>query len=99
LPAYPRPAPPCKPEGPPVTLPALSGSTAIVVLAILGFALVAGGLAGLAHCIREGYRIRGAGLPPAEVSARLRRLVTINMAAVGAAALGLAVLTAYFIMR
>jgi hypothetical protein len=71
----------------------------VVLLAILGGLLVAGGLGGLAYCIREGYRIRGAGLPPAEVNARLRSLIVVNMAAVGAAALGLAVLTAYFILR
>jgi hypothetical protein len=71
----------------------------MILLAIIGGALVAAGLAGLGYCVREGYRIRGSGLAPAEINARLRGLIVVNMAAVGAAALGLAVLTAYFVLR
>lgn len=71
----------------------------MILLAILGAVLVAGGLVGLGYCIREGYRIRGAGLPSAEVNARLRRLVSVNLASVAGAALGLALLTAYFVLR
>jgi len=61
---------------------------------LLGALLALGGLAGLVHCIREGYRIRGAGLSPEAARERLRRLVAVNLASVGTAALGLAMLAA-----
>jgi hypothetical protein len=71
----------------------------MILVAILGSALVAAGLAGLGYCIAQGYRIRGSGLAPAEVTVRLRRLIAVNLAAVGAAGLGLALLTMYFVLR
>lgn len=71
----------------------------MILFAILGGALVVAGLAGLAYCIREGYRIRREALPPAQVNVRLRGLVTVNLASVAGAALGLACLTLYFVLR
>lgn len=71
----------------------------MISFAILGAALVLGGLGGLAHCIAEGYRIRREAPPPEVASARFRRLVGVNLASVAAAALGLATLTAYFVLR
>jgi hypothetical protein len=71
----------------------------LILLAILGAALVLAGLFGLGHCIREGYRIRRKAPPPEAAAARLRRLVTVNLASVAGAALGLAFLTAYFVLR
>jgi hypothetical protein len=63
-------------------------------LAFLGVVMTLGGLAGLGWCIVQGMRIRRAGLPPAEVHARLHRLVAVNLGSVGLAALGLALLCA-----
>ncbi|CAN5813179.1 hypothetical protein BH23PSE1_BH23PSE1_03370 [soil metagenome] len=71
----------------------------MIFLAILGAMMVAAGLAGLACCIREGYRLRGSGRSPEEIRSRLGRLVLVNMVAVGSAGLGLAALTAYFLLR
>jgi hypothetical protein len=82
---------------PPLTVPR-SEEPIMILLAVLGGALVAAGLAGLFYCIAQGYRIRGAGLEPAEVTRRLRGLLIVNMASVGAAGLGLAMLTAYFVL-
>jgi hypothetical protein len=66
----------------------------LILLMIIGAALVAAGLFGLGYCIRVGYRIRGAGLPPEAVHAQLHRLLAINLGSVAAAALGLALLLA-----
>jgi hypothetical protein len=71
----------------------------MIFLAILGAILVTAGLVGLGHCIREGYRIRREGGTQAEVAGRLRGLITVNLASVAGAALGLALLTAYFVLR
>ena len=71
----------------------------MILLAILGAFLVLAGLGGLGYCIAEGYRIRREKPPPELATARLRGLVTINLASVGGAALGLALLMAYFVLR
>lgn len=71
----------------------------MILLAILGAVLVLAGLGGLAHCIGEGYRIRREAPPPEIATARLRRLVVVNLASVAGAALGLALLTLYFVLR
>jgi hypothetical protein len=63
-------------------------------LALLGLVLTVAGLAGLGYCIVQGLRIRGAGLQPAEIHARLHRLLAVNLGSVALAALGLAVLLA-----
>jgi len=63
-------------------------------LALLGLLLALVGLAGLGWCIVQGLRIRKAALPPAEVHARLHRLLAVNLGSVGLAALGLAILVA-----
>lgn len=62
------------------------------LIVFVGVLLVIAGLAGLGYCIREGFRARGSGLPPQEVSARLHRLIAVNLGSVALAALGLAVL-------
>ena len=61
-------------------------------LALLGLVLTIAGLAGLGYCIVQGLRIRGAALPPAEIHARLHRLLAINLGSVALAGFGLAVL-------
>ena len=63
-------------------------------LAPLGLVMTFAGLGGLGYCIVQGLRIRRAGLPPAEIHARLHRLLAINLGSVALAALGLAVLLA-----
>jgi hypothetical protein len=66
----------------------------LILIALVGVILVTLGLGGLGYCIREGYRVRGSGLPPGEVSARLHRLIAINLGSVALAALGLALVLA-----
>jgi hypothetical protein len=61
---------------------------------VLGGILVTLGLLGLAHCIREGYRVKARGGAPAEIHARLQRLVAVNLGSVALAALGLGLLVA-----
>jgi hypothetical protein len=63
-------------------------------LASLGLLLALLGLGGLGWCIAQGFRIRRASLPPAEVHARLHRLLAVNLGSVALAALGLAILVA-----
>jgi hypothetical protein len=63
-------------------------------LAPLGLIVTLAGLAGLGFCIVEGLRIRRARLPPAEIHARLHRLLAVNLGSVALAALGLAILLA-----
>ena len=63
-------------------------------LAFFGVVLTAVGLAGLGWCIVQGLRIRRAGLPPAEIHARLHRLVAVNLGSVALAGLGLAAVVA-----
>jgi hypothetical protein len=61
-------------------------------LAPLGAVITLAGLLGLGYCIIQGLRIRRAALPPAEIHARLHRLVAINLGSVALAGLGLAIL-------
>jgi hypothetical protein len=61
-------------------------------LAFLWLLMALLGLGGLGWCIAQGLRIRRAGLPPAEIHARLHRLLAVNLGSVGLAALGLAIL-------
>lgn len=61
-------------------------------LAPIGLVVTLVGLAGLAYCIIQGLRIRRAGLPPAEIHARLHRLLAVNLGSVALAALGLGIL-------
>jgi hypothetical protein len=63
-------------------------------LSLLGLVLTIVGLGGLGWCIAQGLKIRRAGLPPAEIHARLHRMLAINIGSVGLAALGLAMLVA-----
>jgi len=64
------------------------------LLTLMGLVLTVVGLGGLGWCIAQGLKIRRAGLPPAEIHARLHRMVAINLGSVALAALGLAVLVA-----
>ena len=63
-------------------------------LAPIGLVVTFAGLSGLGYCIVQGLRIRRAGLPPAEIHARLHRLLAVNLGSVALAALGLAILVA-----
>ncbi len=66
----------------------------MIFLQILGGLMVAAGLGGLGYCILTGIRASRAGLEPEAMQRTLKRLVPINLASVGTAALGLAVLLA-----
>jgi hypothetical protein len=66
----------------------------MIFLAILGGFMAVLGLFGLGYCIREGYRIKAQGGAPAEIHARLQRLVAVNLGSVGLAALGLGLVVA-----
>ncbi|MFN5997164.1 MAG: hypothetical protein ACK47C_00535 [Paracoccaceae bacterium] len=59
-----------------------------------GAALTMVGLAGLVYCILRAARAKRAGLDDAAMRAELQRVVTINLAAVGLSALGLAAVVA-----
>ena len=59
-----------------------------------GAALTLVGLAGLIYCILRAARAKRAGLDDAAMRAELQRVVTINLAAVGVSALGLAAVVA-----
>lgn len=59
-----------------------------------GAALTMVGLGGLVYCILRAARAKRAGLDDAAMRAELQRVVTINLAAVGLSALGLAAVVA-----
>lgn len=52
------------------------------------------GVGGLGYCVLRTVRARRAGLEEAAMRAELQRVVTINMAALGISALGLAAVVA-----
>jgi hypothetical protein len=58
-------------------------------LVLLGSVLAIAGLGLLGYCILAAVRAKRAGLPDAEMRARLQRIVTVNMAALMLSALGL----------
>lgn len=60
----------------------------------VGAALTLAGVAGLGYCILRAARAKRAGLDDAAMRAELQRVVTINLAAVGVSALGLAAVVA-----
>ena len=60
------------------------------MLVIAGMAVTLLGLAGLIWCIILATRVRKSGATEAEARARLRRVVGINLGAMGLSALGLA---------
>ncbi|NHB77197.1 hypothetical protein [Rhodobacter calidifons] len=64
------------------------------VLIWAGTALTFLGVAGLGYCILAASRARRAGLDDAAMRAALQRVVTLNLAAVGVSALGLAAVVA-----
>lgn len=68
------------------------------LIAFAGVLLVVAGLGGLGYCILEGYRSRGSGVPAEEVTARLHRLIAVNLGSVALAALGLAVVVVGLIL-
>jgi hypothetical protein len=70
----------------------------VPILILAGLILAVAGLAGLGWCILQGLRIRRAGLPAAEIHARLHRLLALNLGSVALAGLGLAALLAGFLL-
>lgn len=63
-----------------------------------GIALALAGLAGILWCLRRAAWIRSAGLSNDRAMTELRKLVAVNVAAVGVAFAGLAVLTVGLIL-
>jgi len=63
-----------------------------------GAALTMVGLGGLIYCILRAARAKRAGLEDAAMRAELQRVVTINLAAVGVSALGLAAVVAGIVL-
>jgi len=59
-----------------------------------GAALTVAGLAGLGYCILRATRAKRSGLDDTAMRAELQKVVTINLAAVGLSALGLAAVVA-----
>jgi len=59
------------------------------ILVYLGALVAAAGLAGLGWCIWLAFSAKKAGLPDAEMKARLQKIVALNMGAMGLSALGL----------
>ena len=59
-----------------------------------GTAMTLVGVGGLVYCVLRTLRARRAGLEDAELRAELQRVVTLNMAALGFSALGLAAVVA-----
>jgi hypothetical protein len=55
----------------------------------IGAAMSLGGVAGLLRCVQLALSARRAGLDDAALRARLQRIVTLNLAALGISALGL----------
>lgn len=55
----------------------------------IGSAVALAGVAGLLWCVALVLRARRAGLPDAELRARLQRVVVLNLGALGVSALGL----------
>ncbi|HUF56445.1 MAG TPA: hypothetical protein VMM55_07780 [Thermohalobaculum sp.] len=64
----------------------------------IGAGLTVAGLAGLAWCIRKAAWLRRADIADEQATAELRRLVPANVAAVGVAFIGLAVLVVGLIL-
>jgi len=60
----------------------------------IGAAISLGGVAGLIRCIQLALRARNAGLEDAAMRARLKQIVTLNLAALGVSALGLMLVVA-----
>ena len=60
------------------------------ILIWIGSAMSVLGIVGLGYCIREAARIKSAKLQPEEIHARLKSLVVVNIASVGFAFMGLA---------
>ncbi|SOH95418.1 hypothetical protein SAMN06273572_11093 [Monaibacterium marinum] len=70
----------------------------MTILIVIGAVTTFLGIAGLGYCIREAMRIRTGGMSPEESKVKLRGLVAVNMAAVGVAFLGLAMVVAGVIL-
>ena len=70
----------------------------MTVLIVLGGPLVAAGIFGLGYCIRASYAIRRDKPSPEATRAILHRLVAVNLASVGSAAIGLGMIVMGFVL-
>ncbi len=60
----------------------------------IGTVVSLAGVAGLLRCVQLALRARKAGLPDDELRARLKSVVTLNLAALGVSTLGLLMVVA-----
>lgn len=67
--------------------------TVLTVMIVIGVVLALAGLSGVLWCIRAAARLRRAELSDDAVRAEINRLVLAHAAAIGAAFLGLGLLT------
>ena len=68
---------------------ATTGGPRMDILIWIGTAFTLLGVAGLVYCIVLATQARRAGLPDDALRARLQRVVTLNLAALGISAIGL----------
>jgi|APEBP8051073178_1049388.scaffolds.fasta_scaffold00054_67 hypothetical protein len=64
----------------------------------IGTLFTLAGVAALIWCVIDAMRARRAGLGDDQLRARLQRVVTVNIAALGASALGLAMVVAGIVL-
>jgi hypothetical protein len=64
----------------------------------IGTLFTLSGVAALIWCVIDAMRARRAGLGDDQLRARLQRVVTVNIAALGASALGLAMVVAGIVL-
>jgi hypothetical protein len=64
----------------------------------IGTLFTLAGVAALIWCVIDAMRARRAGLTDDQLRARLQRVVTVNIAALGASALGLAMVVAGIVL-
>jgi hypothetical protein len=72
----------------------IGGTGRMQALIFAGVAMTLAGVAGLLYCVLRTLKARRAGLDDAAMRAELQRVVTINVAALGISALGLAAVVA-----
>ncbi|WP_340108868.1 hypothetical protein [Pikeienuella sp. HZG-20] len=73
--------------------------TAAIILIGLGLALAVLGLAGIVWCIRLARRVQTGKVPEDQLRSAFIRLSTVNMASIGGAMIGLAMLLVGFLIR
>ena len=71
----------------------------MILFFILGIGLSLAGLAGILWCMYRAARLRRAELSEDAIKAEVRRMVLVNMVAIGAAFIGLGLLVIGLVLR